>query len=114
MSRTMQLTVEVNAHYQDGFAATYPNLARHLEVITPGLLGPGPSLFEISRRVDELVEKLQGTRLGELLEADASALRRDQIRVEQLLADWKLAEADQLLYGIEDRFGELESELARD
>ena len=113
MSRTMQLGVEVNAHYQRSFAETYPNLARRLETLTSGMFGSDPSLFEICRRLDELIERVAETELGKLLEAEATELGRSQRRVEELLADWKLADADQLLYRMEDRFDALESELGR-
>jgi hypothetical protein len=113
MSRTMQLVVEVKAHYPHSLAESYPNLARHLQAITPGFLGPEPSLLEICARLDELQGRLAGTALGQLIEAKASELRLAQRRVEELAADWKLEQADQLLYQIEDRFDELEAELGR-
>ena len=113
MSRTMQLTVEVKPQYAQSFSASYPNLARSLEVIAPGLIGPTPSLLEICQRLDEIVDRLKETALGRLLDAQADELRRGARRVEELVADWKLAEADQVLYQVEDRFDVLESELAR-
>ena len=113
MSRTMHLTVEVKAHYQHGLADSYPNLARHLQTITPGFLGPEPSLLEICARLDELLGSLAGTALGQLLEAKSSELDLARRRVEELAAEWKLEQADQILYQIEDRFDELEAELGR-
>ncbi len=109
MSRTMQITVGVEP--ERSLTTSYPNLARSFETIAPGLLGPSPSLLTICQRIDEVVAELQQTTLGRLLEGQASELRRAGRRVEELLADWKLAEADQVLYELEDRFEALESEL---
>jgi hypothetical protein len=109
MSRTMQITTEVRP--AQSLAGGYPNLARMFETLSPGLLGPAPSLLSICQRVDELQDKLRETALGRLLEAQADELRRAGRGVEKLLADWKLAEADQLLYQLEDRFDGLEAEL---
>ncbi len=75
MSRTMQLTVDVRPHYPRGFAESYPRLARYLEAIVPGLLGSEPSLLEICQRLDELLDRLQRTGLGQLLESHAAGLR---------------------------------------
>jgi hypothetical protein len=111
MSRTMQLATEVKP--AQSLASSYPSLARTFEAVSPGLLGASPSLLVICQRVDALADNLRETSLGRLLEAHAPELRRAGRRVEELLADWKLAEADQVLYQLEDRFDALEAELTR-
>jgi hypothetical protein len=41
----------------------------------------------------------------------ADKLRSHYKSIQENIADWKLAQADKLLYGIEDIFDEIESEL---
>jgi len=107
----MQITVNIRPEPPEGFVASYPRLARTLEAIAPGLAGAQPSPYALAGRVDELVDALQGTRLGELFAARRDALHGRHDRAEALAAEWKLAEADQLLYQLEDLFDELEADL---
>jgi len=74
--------------------------------------GGGPSLFEITAKLDPLVYKLEGDPpFREILLQHRSALHKLYEVIEERIADWHLAKADRLLYEIEDIFDEIEDEL---
>lgn len=110
MSKYMQLTVTVRPYYQKDFEATYPKLSHRLKFLDPSLTEQSPSLYGLAGQLDKLLYRLEGTPLREVLLRHAEKLRTLHKRIEEKIADWKLAEADKLLYSIEDIFDEVEAD----
>ncbi len=111
MSKYMHLTVTVAPYYQNDLEATYPKLARRLKSIAPDLVEQNPSLYGIAGQLDKLLYTFDGTPLREVLLRHRDNLRTLYKSTEEHIADWNLAEADRLLYKIEDAFDKIESEL---
>jgi len=111
MSKYMQLTVTVRPYYQKDLQGIYPKLARDLGYLDSGLSTRNPSLYELAGQMDQLLYRHDGTPLRAVLLRHADKLRSHYKSIQENIADWKLAQADKLLYGIEDIFDEIESEL---
>jgi hypothetical protein len=111
MSKYMQLTVTVRPYYQEDLEGTYPNLARHLSYLDSGLAARNPSLYELIGQLDQLLYRFEGTPLREVLLRHQEKLRNLYKGIQENIADWNLAKADQLLYSIEDTVGEIELDL---
>lgn len=107
----MHLTVTVNPYYQNNLEDAYPNLARHLKALDQDLVERNPSLYAIAGQLDKLLYKFDGTPVREVLLRHRENLRNLHKGIEEDIADWDLAQADQLLYKIEDAFDKIESEL---
>ncbi|MHB9075754.1 MAG: hypothetical protein ACYC6G_19810 [Desulfobaccales bacterium] len=111
MSKYMQLTVTVTPYYLNKIEDTYPNLARNLNALDPELVERNPSLYELAGQIDKLLYKFDGTPVREVLLRHKENLRKLYKSIEGNIADWNLAQADQLLYKLEDEFDKIESEL---
>ncbi len=111
MSKYMQLTVTVRPYYQKDMQETYPKLARNLGYLDSSLPTRNPSLYELAGQLDQLLYRHDGTQLREALLRHAEKLRNYHKIIQENIADWKLAQADKLLYSIEDTFDDIESEL---
>jgi hypothetical protein len=111
MSKHMQLKVIVNPYYQKDMQKVYPKLVKHLEYQDPDLAGRNPSLYELAGMVDQLLYKFDGTPLREVFFKYKDKLQKAYYAIEESIADWKLAQADKLLYNIEDIFDEIEFQL---
>jgi len=111
MSKCMQITVAVTPFYQEEFGRTYPKLARHLGYLDAALVKSNPSLYALVTRLDKLLYTFDGTKLREVLLRHREKLQSLQKGIEENLADWNLAQADQLLYQVEDIFDKIEAEL---
>jgi hypothetical protein len=111
MSKYMQLTVTVRPYYPKNLEGTYPNLARHLSYLDSGLADRNPSLYELAGQLDQLLYRFEGTPLRGVLLRHQEKLRDLYKRIQEDIADWNLAKADQLLYSIEDTVGEIELDL---
>ena len=111
MSKHMQLTVTVRPYYQKDLEGTYPNMARHLGYLDPELVRRDPSLYELAGELDRLLYRLDGTPLREALLRRREGLLKLHKQIKESLADWNLAQADKLLYALEDEFDDLEKEL---
>jgi hypothetical protein len=111
MSKYMQLTVTVRPYYQKDLQGTYPKLVRDLGYLDSSLATRNPSLYELVGQLDQLLYRHDGTPLRKVLLRHGEKLRNQFKSIQENIADWKLAEADKLLYGIEDTFDEIESEL---
>jgi len=111
MSKYMQLTVTVRPYYQKDLHGTYPKLARNLGYLDSGLANRSPSLYELAGQLDQLLYQHDGTPLREVLLRHSEKLRNACKGIQDNIADWKLAQADKLLYQIEDIFDDMESEL---
>ena len=111
MSKHMQLTVTVNPYYQNKLADNFPNLARNLKALDPELVERNLSLYAISGQLDKLLYKFDGTPFRGVLLRHKENLRNLYKSIEENIADWNLARADQLLYKLEDIFDKIESEL---
>jgi hypothetical protein len=114
MSKYMQLTVRIHPYYnKTGLKKAYPRLAHRLSYLDEAWVEGNPSLFEIIGKLDQLLYQLEGDPpFRELLLKHRSALHRLYEDIEERIADWHLAEADRLLYQIEDIFDDIEDELA--
>jgi hypothetical protein len=112
MSKHMQLKVRIRPYYNKGLNKAYPKLAHRLSYLDEAWVERDPSLFEIIAKLDQLLYQLEGDPpFRELLLRHRSALHRLYEDIEERIADWHLAKADQLLYKIEDIFDEIEREL---
>jgi len=111
MSKYMQLTVTVRPYYPRDLEGTYPKLERHLRRLDAELVKRDPSLYELAGQLDQLLFRSEGTELREVLLRHSEKLRNLHKSIQANLTDWKLAQADRLLYNIEDIFDEMESEL---
>ena len=111
MSKHMQLTVTVRAYYEKDFEKTYPKLSRHLKHLDSNLVSQGPSLYELVGQLDQLLYRFDGTELREVLLEHKDQLRKLYASIQENIANRNLAQADKLLYRIEDIFEEIEFEL---
>jgi hypothetical protein len=111
MSKYMQLKVEVQAYYPQNLEDTYPHLARNLKSLAPDLAEKNPSLYAIAAQLDKLLYTFDGTPVREILLRHQDNLRRLYKEITAHIADWHLAEADPLLYQLEDIFDKIDSEL---
>jgi hypothetical protein len=112
MSKYMHITVKVAPYYAEEFDKTYPKLARHLGYLDQALVQSNPSLYGLAGQLDKLLYAFDGTRLREVLMGHREKLLSLYKSIEEQLADWNLAQADKLLYSIEDIFDEMEAELS--
>ena len=111
MSKYMHLTVTVVPYYEKNLEQTYPKLARHLKYLDPDLVERNPSLYGIAGQLDKLLYVFDGTPFRDVLLRQRENLRNLHKSIEENIADWNLAQADRLLYKIEDAFDKIESEL---
>ena len=112
MSKSMQLKVTVIPFYQNGFAETYPNLARQLKYLNPDLVERNPSLYDLAAQLDKLLYTFDGTPLREVLLRHRRDILNLQKSIEENIATWNLSQADRLLYALEDVFEKIEFELS--
>ena len=111
MSKYMRLAVTVLPYYQKDLEGTYPNLAGHLRTLDADLVAQNPSLYAIVGKLDKLLYTFDRTPLRDVLLRHRENLRNLHKSIEENIADWNLAQADQFLYKIEDAFDKIESEL---
>ena len=111
MSQYMQLKITVTPFYQNDLKDSYPNLARRLSSLAGDLVQRNPSLYEIAGQLDKLLYVFDGTPLREVLLRYREELRNLYKSITENIADWNLAQADRLLYKMEDIFGQIESTL---
>jgi len=111
MSKYMHLSVTVLPYYQRDLEETYPKIARYLKSLDSNLLEQNPSLYKIAGQLDKLLYTFDGTPLRDVLLRHRENLLNLHKSTEENIADWNLAQADKLLYKIEDAFDKIESEL---
>jgi len=111
MSKYMQITVTVQPYYRQGIKDVYPKLAKHLGYLDKKLVAENLSLFQLAGQVDKLLYAYDGTPLREALLPKRERLVKLHKDIGELIAAWKLAPADRLLYELEDLFADLEAEL---
>ena len=111
MSKYMHLTVTVAPYYPKDLVETYPNMGRYLKSLASDLVERNPSLYGIAGQLDKLLYTFDGTPFRDVLLRHRENLRDLHKNIEESIADWNLAQADQLLYKIEDVFDKIESEL---
>lgn len=111
MSKYMQLTVTVRPYYQKDLEGIYPKLARNLGYLDSTLPARNPSLYELAGQLEQLLYRYDGTPLRDVFLRHSEKLRNLHKNIQDNIADWKLAQADKLLYSIEDTFDDIESEL---
>lgn len=109
MSKYMQLTIDVRQDYKNRIESIYPKLAGHLNRIDETLVGEETSIFDLVGRLDKLLYAAEGDHpFRDVLLKYKGSLKALYAEVESNIADWKLAQADQALYKLEDLFGEIE------
>jgi hypothetical protein len=86
-------------------------LARRLRTLASDQVARNPSLYEIAGKLDKLLYQFDGTSLRDVLLRHRENLRDLHKSIEENIANWDLAQADWLLYKIEDEFDKIESEL---
>ncbi len=114
MSKHMQMKVSILPYYSKGLAKTYPRIADAISRLDDAWVEEGPSLFRIVGKLDQLLYQLEGNQpfRATFLEHKKN-LQRLYEEVEENIAEWHLAKADQALYKIEDTFDEIERELGK-
>ncbi|MEA1948521.1 MAG: hypothetical protein U9N83_14590 [Thermodesulfobacteriota bacterium] len=112
MSKTMQLTVRVRPYYKKSLKADYPGIGRGLSYLNEAWIEEGLSFFDIVGRLDKLLYDLEGNPpFRKILLKHQDKLRKVHNEVQEHIANWNLAKADQALYQIEDVFDQIEWEL---
>jgi hypothetical protein len=111
MSKYMHLTVTVVPYYPGDLEGTYPKLARYVKFFKSDLAEQNPSLYAIAGQVDKLLYASDGTPFRDVILRHKDNLRDLHKGIEENIAGWNLAQADKLLYKIEDAFDKIESEL---
>ena len=111
MSKYMQLTVIVRPYYEKNLEQTYPKLARNLKNLDSALVERNPSIYELVGQLDKLLHAFEGTKFREVVFPQREKLLNLHKSIEEKIADWNLAQADRLLYNLEDAFDKIESEL---
>ena len=111
MSKHMQIKVAVTPFYQGEFGQAYPRLARHLGYLDRPLVESNPSLYALTGQLDKLLYTFDGTKLREVLLRHREKLQGLKPNIDENLSNWNLAQADKLLYQMEDVFDEIEAEL---
>ena len=112
MSKYMQLTVRVRSYHKQGLEADYPKIAKALGFLDEKWIGKDLSLFDIAGSVDRLLYDAEGNPdFREILLKHKDNFRKLYKTAESHIADWNLAEADKVLYQIEDVFDQIEWEL---
>ena len=111
MSKYMHINVTVLPYYPRDLEETYPKLARNLKNLDAALVERNPSLYEIVGQLDKLLHAFEGTKFREVLFPQRDKLLNLHKSIEEKIADWNLAQADRLLYAIEDVFEKIESGL---
>ena len=111
MSKHMQLTVTVRPYYQKDLEGTYPGIERHLRHLDPDLAKRNPSLYDLAGQFDQVLLRFEGTPLSKVFSRHREKLRDLHARIKVHIADWQLAQADRLLYEMEDIFDDMEKEL---
>ena len=110
----MQLTVRIRPYYKNGFKGIYPALARGVSQLDTFRGTEEPSLFDMVDRLDRLLYELEGNPpFREILLKHQVELRNLHEKIQNHIADWKLAQADKMLYRIEDIFDDIEWELSK-
>ncbi len=112
MSKHMQITVTVSPYYHKELGDSYPKLARHLGYLDPKLVQRNPSLYELAGHLDKLLYEFDSTPLREVLLQHRDKLLQLHKSIEKDIADWNLAQADKLLYQLEDIFDDIEAQLS--
>jgi len=112
MSKYMQLTVKVRPYYKENLKTAYPKISGHLSHVAESLVEEDPSLFDLVGKLDRLLYALDGNpAFKEILLKHKDALFNLYDTIQNAIADWQLAQADQALYKLEDIFDEIEWEL---
>jgi hypothetical protein len=111
MSKYMQLKVTVSPAYSGDLEKVYPKLARHMGYLDADLVRRSPSLFELAGQLDQLLYRFEGTQLRTVLLQHGEKLRMLHKGIVERIANWNLAEADRMLYEMEDLFEDIESAL---
>ena len=112
MSKHMQLTIEIRPYYKNGLESVYPRIAEMLRPVCKSGTELQYSLFEIVGKLDRILYELEGNQPHRKIVLEhRKRLQELHEETEALIADWKLAEADQRLYRVEDIFDDMEREL---
>ena len=111
MSKYMQLAVSIKPYYPKDMTDTYRKLARHLGYLDADLTSSNPSPYALVGQLDQLLHRFEGTPLRGVLLRHREKLVKLYKEIQDNLANWNLAQADRLLYQVEDIFDQMESEL---
>jgi hypothetical protein len=110
----MQMRIRIQPYYQKGFKKEYQNISHALRHTNLILGEKDPSLFELVGKYATILHELKAEEsVYSVFRAHRETLSRLYEAVEEKIADWKLADADQALYKIEDIFDDIEKELGR-
>lgn len=108
----MQLVVQIQPYYKKGLKGIYPRIADALGSIEKREAYTSLSLFDIVGKLDRILYESEGIpSFRKIMLGYRSKLEKLLGETQVLLADWKLAQVDQLLYQIEDIFDDIEREL---
>ena len=112
MSKHMQLVVQVNPYYKNGLEGIYPRVADALDSVLNSKTDSPLSLFDIVGKLDRVLYELEGNPpFRKIFLGHQQKLQKLHMDAQALIADWKLAEVDKILYQMEDIFDDIEWEL---
>ncbi len=111
MSKHMQIRIKILPYYKGKMEGAYPKLTRHLGYLDTQWANENLSLYDLAEQLDQILYHYEGTRLREALLPHGDKLKKLQKEIETKVAEWKLSDADQLLYQLEDIFEEIEWKL---
>jgi hypothetical protein len=110
----MQMRVEIQPYYQKGFKKEYPNISHALRHVKKVLGENDPTLFELVGKYGTILYELEGQASSQaVFRTHRETLLALYEEVEEKIADWQLAKADQALYKMEDIFDDIEKELGK-
>ena len=108
----MQLVVQIRPYYKKDLKSIYPRIADALSSIDKRDVYASLSLFDIVGKLDRILYEAEGIPpFRKIMLGYRDKLEKLHGEAQTLIADWKLAKVDQLLYQIEDIFEDIEREL---
>jgi hypothetical protein len=113
MSRWQQIRVRVEGVYKKGWDKDFPNLYRALTGLDNTLLSQDPPLYDLVPylvRLSQEKDLAPGT--AQALQEHGPGIIDLHRQISEAIGGWKLGQAEKLLYELEDKFVELEKQIA--
>ena len=112
MSKVMQIRVRVEPYWARSLKADLPRLGPALAEVDYDLVDQNPSLLTIIEHLGRLTDNpALDTAVKQALVKRGPELLALRRAVDDALGEWRLSEADKVLYQIEDIFFEIDKSL---
>jgi hypothetical protein len=109
----MQIRVRIEPYWKPPLKQELPRLSALIAEVDYDLIEDEPSLLTLIEHLGRVHDSPGADpRLKEVLASRAPGLFELRRKVEELIGEWRLGEADRVLYQIEDVFGEMDRDLA--